>query len=124
MQRVAVTSLAFHCMGRGAEMRHYPPAHVIHEANCPDAPAGAFAFRASVLKQAYPNSRPHTCFDRETVTGNREVVAESPDWEAHVYRPSTIHPPDAVRALCEVCRGTHGEPETRPTAAGANEHWR
>lgn len=88
-------------------MREYPPAHVIHQADCDDAPAG-LAFRAQALA-AYPNSRPHRCFSRDTVTHNREVVAEVIDYEPHAYEPSTIHPDDAVRPLCKVCRGTHGD---------------
>lgn len=95
--------------------REYPPAHVIHQADCEDAPGGLFVFKAASL-QGYPNSRPHRCFSSETVAQNREVVAEPVDYEPHPYSPSTIHPDDAPRPLCEVCRGTHGE---QPVDLGA-----
>lgn len=88
--------------------KEYEPAHVIHEATCPDVPPNHFAFKARSLADAYPTSRPHTCFTRDTVTFNREVVAEPVMYEPHGYKPSTIRPEDATRALCEVCRGTHG----------------
>jgi hypothetical protein len=88
-------------------MRHYPPAHVIHEAGCPDAPTGRIAFRASGLRQAYPNGVPHSCFTRETVYHNREVVAEAVEYESHPYQESGATQPDAVRPLCRICRGTH-----------------
>jgi hypothetical protein len=107
-------------------MRDYPPAHVIHEATCPDAPDGLFTFKAAALEGAYPTSRPHVCFNRDTVTHNRDVVAEPGFYEPHDYRPSTLHPADAVRALCEECRGTHGDPDA-PVAGGIvglSEHWR
>jgi hypothetical protein len=106
-------------------MRHYPPAHVIHEATCPDAPPGLITFRAHALEAAFPTSRPHTCFDQSTVTLNREVVAEPGGYEPHEYQASTIHPADAYRRLCEVCRGTHGEAED-PAAGilGLSEQWR
>jgi hypothetical protein len=89
-------------------MRDYPPAHVIHEAGCADAPAGLFTFRASALI-AYPTSRPHACFNRATIVENRQVVAEPGDDQAHAYMPSSLHPADAVKRLCRVCRGTHPE---------------
>lgn len=89
-------------------MKEYEPAHVIHEAGCEDAPAGLFVFKASSLGDAYPNGRPHVCFDRDTIRFNREVVAEPGEYDPHTYAPSTIHPEDAARPLCRVCRGTHG----------------
>ena len=87
--------------------RHYPPAHTIHEVGCPDAPKGLITFRARGLAQAYPNAMPHTCFTRETVRQDREVVAEAVEYEPHPYRPSGATQPDAVRPLCRTCRGTH-----------------
>lgn len=87
-------------------MKDYPPAHVIHEENCPDAPRGLPVFRAEHLVD-YSNSRPHHCFNRETVAHNRMVVAEPGDYEPHPYVPSSIHPADAVKPLCRVCRSTH-----------------
>lgn len=89
-------------------MKDYPPAHVIHEARCPDAPPGLVVFHARELR-AYPTSRPHRCFTSETVERNREVVAETVEYEPHRYEPSTLKPADATRALCSICRGTHGD---------------
>lgn len=90
-----------------SERRDYPPAHTIHEANCPDAPPGLMVFRAGGLAAAYPTGMPHTCFTRETVRLNREVVAEPVEYEPHSYQPSGATQPDAVRPLCRTCRGTH-----------------
>lgn len=89
-------------------VREYAPAAVIHDAQCREAPAGLIAFRARALLQTHPNGRPHVCFDRDTVVLNRYVVAEPIDYGPHVYQPSTIRPEETPRALCTVCRGTHG----------------
>jgi hypothetical protein len=43
------------------------------------------------------------------VKRNHEVVAEAGDSTDHVYEPSATRPPDATRALCRHCSGTHGE---------------
>jgi hypothetical protein len=59
--------------------------------------------------QTHPTGQPHVCFDLDTVVYNRLVVAEPGDYGPHRYQPSTIRPPDAERALCAICRGTHGE---------------
>ncbi|MDQ1722492.1 MAG: hypothetical protein QOI26_2226 [Pseudonocardiales bacterium] len=88
-------------------LRHYPPARTIHDADCPDAPPGQIVFRAGSLLLAYPNAVPHTCFTRDTVLRNRDVVAEAVEYEPHPYRPSGATQPDAVRPLCRTCRGTH-----------------
>lgn len=90
-------------------VRDYAPAAVIHEADCAEAPAGLIVFRARVLQQTHPTGRPHICFDRNTIVYNRLVVAEPIDYERHAYQPSTIRPEDATRALCAICRGTHGD---------------
>ncbi|SDT35021.1 hypothetical protein [Actinoplanes derwentensis] len=95
-----------------SDLRDYPPQPWIHQADCTDAPPGPLALRATAIRELYPYGRPHHCFDRPTVTYNRECVAEpwsESDPEPHRYSESTIQPPDAVRPLCEVCRGTHGE---------------
>lgn len=91
-------------------MRDYPPAHVIHEANCRDALPGLLRFRAQFVPAAHPNARAHTCISHETVRMNREVVAEPGEAGNHAYEPSTTRPADAARALCRHCRGTHGIP--------------
>lgn len=98
-------------------MRHYLPAHVVHEAGCSDAPTRRIAFRASVLWQAYPNGVPHTCFTRETVSHNRAVVVEAVVYDSHPYQESGAHQPDAVRPLCRVCRGTHPDRSDAPAPA-------
>lgn len=90
-------------------VRDYAPAAVIHEADCKGAPPGLIAFRAGSLMETHPNGRPHICFDLDTVRNNRLVVAEPVDYEPHLWEPSTIRPDDARRALCRICRGTHGD---------------
>lgn len=90
-------------------MREYPPAHVIHEAACEDAPRGLISFRAHLLPVTHPNARAHTCVSPQTVTYDREVVAEPGDEGDHAYEPSDTRPPDATRLLCQHCYGTHGE---------------
>jgi hypothetical protein len=91
-----------------ALMRDYAPAHIIHEETCEEAP-GLIAFRAQNLLEAYPTSTPHTCFSRDSVNNNRYVVAEPGEYERHDWQPSTLVLLDATRALCKICRGTHGE---------------
>jgi hypothetical protein len=88
-------------------VRHYDPQPWIHQSDCPDAPAGLFILKAVQLKEAYPYARPHVCFTQDTVRFNREVVAEHIKYEPHPYRASSILLPEAARALCEHCRGTH-----------------
>lgn len=90
-------------------MREYLPVHVIHEANCPDAPGGLPTFRADLIPAVHPNAKAHTCVSPETVKRNHEVVAEAGDAGDHRYEPSAAKPPDATRALCKHCSGTHGE---------------
>ena len=41
-------------------MREYPPAHVIHEARCEDAPPGLLTFRAHLIPAVHPNARAHS----------------------------------------------------------------
>jgi hypothetical protein len=53
--------------------------HVIHEADCPDAPEGLLVLRVSAVRDAYPDAKAHTCVSFETVRMNREVVAEPDD---------------------------------------------
>jgi hypothetical protein len=88
-------------------MRDYPPAPVIHDADCPDAPTGQLVFPAGGLRQTYPHGVPHTCFTRDTVLRNRDVIAETIHYEPHLYQPSGATQPDAARPLCRTCRGTH-----------------
>jgi hypothetical protein len=90
-------------------MREYPPAHVIHEALCEDAPAGLLTFRAHLIPAVHPNARAHSCVSPATVHYDREVVAEPGEGRDHLYEPSGIKPDDATRALCRHCSGTHGE---------------
>jgi hypothetical protein len=90
-------------------MREYPPAHVIHEATCPDAPPGLLSFRAHLIPAVHPNARAHGCISPQTVANNREVVAEPGDAGDHAYEPSDNRPADATRPLCRHCSGTHGE---------------
>ncbi|MGK5677607.1 hypothetical protein [Actinoplanes sp. URMC 104] len=87
-------------------MKDYPPARLIHESTCPDAPGG-LVLPASAFRDSH--DRPHTCVTRDTIRNNRPVVTEHVEYERHTYTPSTIEPADATRKLCRVCYGTHPE---------------
>ena len=89
--------------------RLYPPQPWIHEATCVDAPPGLPTMKARDVPAAHPYGRPHHCVDRDTVTYNRDCVAEAVDYEPHTYVRSTIWPQDATGPLCSTCRGSHPE---------------
>ena len=54
----------------------YGPQPEIHDADCPDAPAGLPRLRVSAAQAVYPYARHHSCFPPETVTQNAQVAAE------------------------------------------------
>lgn len=89
--------------------RTYPPQPWIHETSCNETPHGLPSFKARELPTAYPLGRPHTCFDKDTVTFNRDCVAEPFKASPHRYLRSTIWPEDATGPLCAICRGSHPE---------------
>lgn len=91
------------------ERRDYDPAVVIHVADCDEAPADPGMIYPARAMQAYPNGRPHQCFQREAITRNAPSIVERVEYERHDYVPSTIFPDDATRPLCRTCRGTHGD---------------
>lgn len=98
--------------------RDYPPAVYVHDpSTCEDAPTGIL-YPPRAVAQTYPNARPHTCFNRDTITSGRKVVIEHIDYDPHPYQPSTILTCEdgikATRPLCEVCRGTHTDPGPTP----------
>ncbi len=80
----------------------------------------ADASRAAGLAQAYPTGMPHTCFPRETVRLNREVVAELGEYDPHSYRPSGATQSGAVGRSRAQCRTRAGAPTltSLPPAAG------
>lgn len=100
--------------------RDYPPAASVHDpSRCEHAPPGIL-MSPRAAAEAYPNARPHTCFTRDTITAGRAVVVEHIDYEPHRYQPSTIQHEsgiNAIRPLCKICRGTHGDapPATGPS---------
>ena len=90
-------------MGR----RNYPPARLVHEASCVNAPPGLMPVPASAFRNTLDVA--HDCLSREHALRNVDVVAEPPMTERHPYEPSTLLPPDATRARCKDCWGTHAE---------------
>jgi hypothetical protein len=90
--------------------KDYPPAPIVHDARCEDAPEGVPVPPRGVL-QSYPNATVHTCFSNATVTSGRGVIVEQGDYEPHPYEESTVTTVEvgvqAARPLCRTCRGTH-----------------
>ena len=91
--------------------REYPPAVLVHQENCSDvitARERGEVFIPMVTRDiavAYPNGRMHSCYHfRLFATG----VVQPMTYPPHEYKPSSVTYPDAVKALCEVCMGTHG----------------
>jgi hypothetical protein len=91
--------------------RVYPPQEWIHESTCDGAPRGLPTFPVGDTMRLHPHSRPHICINRNTITFNRDCVAESGDIGPHPYVRSTIWPEDATGPLCHTCHGSH--PESR-----------
>ncbi|GIF15145.1 hypothetical protein [Actinoplanes teichomyceticus] len=88
------------------ERHEYPPAGVVHTADCEDAPPGLLTLPAQALRGSH--DRPHRCVNSAAVAANRPLVIERVAYEPHPYEESTIHPVDATKPLCRTCRGTHG----------------
>lgn len=87
--------------------RDYPPAVRVHGIACPDIPPATLLSRlpAATIARDYPNAEPHLlCLTGSAQVGRIEVVQYPP----HDYQPSSVVYPDATRALCAYCKGTHG----------------
>lgn len=89
-----------------AGTRHYAPAVLVHRPDCPDVPAGlaAQSMATATIAARFPNGVQHHCYHH---TINPRGVPVRVSYPQHRYKPSTVFPDDAVRALCDPCRGTH-----------------
>lgn len=86
--------------------RHYPPAPLVHRPNCvkvADMPLRPMPTPDIVRR--HPNARRHDCYQFHQ---NSMAVVEPVTYPVHSYRPSDVMYPDADKALCVVCGGTHG----------------
>jgi hypothetical protein len=109
--------------GSGAgEPRHYPPGVEFHAPHCREG-GNSIAVQVASAITEFPNYQFHICFDPVIAASIARdpkamaefapyVVVEKPDYGSHRYAPSrpgdgTPQPPDAIRPLCRVCRGTH-----------------
>ena len=91
--------------------REYPPAVLVHQENCSDVMSARKAGEVFItmatrdIAKAYPNGRMHSCYHFGLFASG---VVQPMSYPPHEYKPSTVTYPDAMRALCEVCMGTHG----------------
>jgi hypothetical protein len=102
--------------------REYPPAVLVHAESCEDV----FSLRrhgevlipmtTPDLACAYPNGRMHCCYHFSV---QARGVVQTMTYPPHAYEPSTVRYPDAARALCVVCMGTHGTLDTLILPPGA-----
>jgi len=86
----------------------YPPAVRVHGVSCPEIrdrlPGLTRLSRAQILRD-YPNGQPDlACLS----PGDTVAVIEVVEYPPHRYEASTVVYPNATRALCGVCGGTHG----------------
>ncbi|MDT4992895.1 MAG: hypothetical protein QOH97_2787 [Actinoplanes sp.] len=91
--------------------REYPPAVLVHSEVCEDVSTlrrhGDVLIPTATpdLARAYPNGRMHSCYHFSV---QARGVVQTMTYPPHAYEPSTVRYPDATRALCVVCMGTHG----------------
>lgn len=108
---------------RSMPSRHYPAAVIFHAPHCIENGNG-LAVTVRGATEAHPNYRFDTCFsglipphlanDPGKLAGIMPyVTVEVITYRQHPYSPSDPRdesipqPPDAIRPLCRVCRGTH-----------------
>jgi hypothetical protein len=102
-----------------SELRDYPAGVILHAPHCVEG-GNAPAVPLDAAYKEYPSRQLHFCFGGMDPSGALDglaaaeimpyVVVEPVGYGRHDYRPSSDQPKDATRALCSVCRGTHGEP--------------
>ncbi len=91
--------------------REFPPAVLVHAQDCQDVTSllrhgeVLIPMATSDIARAYPNGRMHNCYH---FTLQARGVVQTMTYTPHAYEPSTVTYPEAVRALCRVCMGTHG----------------
>lgn len=91
--------------------REYPPAVLVHSEDCDDVIS--LRRRGEILPpmvtpdiaRTYPNGRMHNCYHFSV---QARGVVQTMTYPPHEYEPSTVSYPDAARALCALCMGTHG----------------
>jgi hypothetical protein len=86
----------------------YPPAVRVHGVTCAEikdrVPGLTRLSRAQILRD-YPNGQPDlACLS----PGDTVAVIEVVEYPPHRYEASTVVYPNATKALCRVCGGTHG----------------
>ncbi|MEV6344112.1 hypothetical protein [Actinoplanes sp. NPDC051851] len=88
-------------------MKDYPPAPIIHSPACRDVPPMMIPQAIAIVALNYPNGVPHDCVSPHDPRA--KVVVVPMEWPVHEYKPTGRYTlPDAVRALCDTCRSTHG----------------
>ena len=88
------------------QMRDYPPAVIVHRPDCPDARGRLWPRLATAdIARRYPNGKQHHCYHFHQ---NSIGVVEQVEYPPHTYEKSTVTYPDAARAMCGYCGGTHG----------------
>ena len=86
--------------------RDYPPAVRVHGPSCPDIKDMLLSRLPTLeLAKQYPNAARHQrCLPLSAPVGVIEVV----EYPEHRYEESSVRYPDATKALCSYCGGTHG----------------
>jgi hypothetical protein len=103
-----------------AELRHYPPAVLIHVPHCREGEDKPTLVITSVTG-TLPNHRLHFCFPEDLIEKPIAAIAamgvvpmitfEVEDYGDHIYVPvrqGKLLPDDAIDYPCKICRGTHG----------------
>ncbi|WIM97855.1 hypothetical protein ACTOB_001410 [Actinoplanes oblitus] len=99
------------------ERRDYPAGVIFHAPHCIEG-GNSPAVEIDIAMRTYPSHQLHFCFGG-VIPAELEgmapqdivpfVTVEQVEYGRHEYQPSDRWPDDAVRALCRVCQGTHGD---------------
>ncbi len=95
--------------------REYPLAVLVHAESCEDVinlrrhGESLISMATPDIARKYPNGRMHNCYHFSLQSRG---VVQIMTYPPHTYEPSTVIYPDATRALCVVCMGTHGVLDT------------
>ena len=107
----------------GGQPRHYPPGVILHAPHCIEG-GNAMASPIAAAFEAHPNHQLHFCFASmlplhladdpvRLAKLMPEVSVEVLEYRRHPYtpcdprHPDIKQPPNAIRPICKVCRGTH-----------------
>ena len=84
-------------------LRDLEPSKLVHSLECPVVQGKRIPLLTTPeIARQYPNAKMHLCY--HFTLGLVETVR----YEPHNYRPSTVKYPDATKACCRECGGTHG----------------